>query len=169
LGGRREHPQVADKASRRSILRQRRPIAAASTAATLRLPAILLALAVLAGCSDMALPKDNPAPAAPDPSYGKIVADRLKSTFKALPPTAAVEISQPRRTHTVTGSNWVTCVHFQDQGRRRTYALFLNGSAIVDARYAVQTDGCDSVSYSALDLASGAVTSATSGEQGPIY
>jgi hypothetical protein len=98
-----------------------------------------------------------------------LVANRLKSTFKNLSPADPVEISQPRWVDTFIGSNWLICVQLQDQGHRRTYALFMNGSAIIDARYAVESDACGAQTYSPLDLASGATGSAATDGRGPLY
>jgi len=39
------------------------------------------------------------------------------------------------------------CVHFVDHGHLRTYALFIQNNAVIDARYAVQVDSCGSQSY----------------------
>ena len=134
-----------------------------------RQAAVLFALISIAACSNMAMPSQDAPPVGPDPGYGKLVANRLKSAFKSLPPSATVEISEPRWVHTMIGWNWLTCVRFLDQGHRRTYALYMNDNSIVDARYAVQTDGCGGVTYSSLDLASGAIRPAGTGDQGPIY
>ena len=57
------------------------------------------------------------------------------------------EISDPRWVHSIKGWTWLTCVRFRDQGRVRSYALFLDGNKIVDDRFAVQTDSCDLQAY----------------------
>jgi hypothetical protein len=130
---------------------------------------LLLAIISSPGCSNMALPKADMPTSGPDPTYVTLVSTTLKDNFKKLSPTDAVEISQPRWVHTVTGWSWLVCVHFQDQGHRRAYAYFINGSQIVDSRFAVQTDACDAQTYSSLDMASGTMKPTTTGEPGPLY
>jgi hypothetical protein len=47
-----------------------------------------------------------------------------------------------------TRAPWrLTCVRFREQGRVRSYALFLDGNKIVHDRFAVQTDSCDLQTY----------------------
>jgi hypothetical protein len=134
-----------------------------------RRAALLLAFVGLPACSNMALPNQEVPASGPAPGYEMLVVNRIESTFKNLSPNDPVEISQPRWVETFIGWNWLICVQLQDQGHRRTYALFMNGSAIIDARYAVQTDACGAQTYSALDLPSGAIGSAATGGQGPLY
>jgi hypothetical protein len=56
-------------------------------------------------------------------------------------------ISAPRRVRSFRGWDWLSCVRYWDAGRRRTYALFLNGNSVVEGRYANQTDECGSQAY----------------------
>jgi hypothetical protein len=131
---------------------------------------LLVALVILPGCSNIALPKEDIPASGADPAYGKLVAAQIKSLFKNLSPNDAVEISESRWVQSDKGWSWLACVHFQDRGHRRTYALFLKGSEIVDARYAVQTDACEAQIYSPLDLATGAIRPAAAvGDPGPLY
>jgi hypothetical protein len=146
---------------------ERRP-ADSSFASTVRRAALLLALSNMTGCSNMAMPTAA-IPAGPDPSYGTLIATNLKTTFKKLSPSDPVEISKPRWIQAMTGWNWLVCVHFNEQGHRRTYVYFINGNAIVASRYSVQTDDCGAQTYLSLDLSSGAITAAGSGEPAPIY
>jgi len=60
-------------------------------------------------------------------------------------------------------------VHFQDRGHLRTYAIFIDGNAVVDARYAVQTDNCGSQTYTQFDLVSGVLGQPTPPVQPPLY
>lgn len=135
----------------------------------LRAVASLLGLVGLTACSNMAIPTEDVPTTGPDPGYGNLVADRLKDSFKKLSPNDPVEISEPRWVHTMTGWSYLTCVHFLDQGHQRTYALFIKDGAIVDSRYAVETDACGGQTYSSLDLSSGAIRPRATGEQGPLY
>lgn len=120
------------------------------------LVALLLVAAVLAGCSGLASTNGETAASAPDPSYREVIANRLRSTFKDYASYDLFEISDPRWVHSVQGWSWLTCVRFQDHGHRRTYALFLKANAITDARYAVQTDDCDTPAYSPFERMGGA-------------
>jgi hypothetical protein len=91
----------------------------------------------------------------PDPSYRGVIANYLKTTFKNYSSYEAFEISEPRWVHSFQGWNWLTCVGFVDRDRRRTYVLVLNGTNIVDAHYAVQTDDCGAQTYSVFEQMGG--------------
>lgn len=110
----------------------------------------------LAGCSDLVatLPAASPA-AAPDPSYRQLASSYLKAVFKNYSAYSSFEISDPRWVRSMKGWNWLTCVRFRDNDRVRVYSLFLDGHAIVDGRFAVQTDNCDAQAYSPLEQTSG--------------
>jgi hypothetical protein len=127
------------------------------------------ALVGLSGCSHVAMTSEASPAVAADPGYTRLVASRLKTSFKNLSPNDAVEISQPRWVLANKGWSWLVCVHFQDRGHRRTYALFLSGTEVVDERYAVQTDGCDAESYVPFDLGMGATGPGAVGGTGPLY
>jgi hypothetical protein len=134
--------------------------------------AVLLAgCIVLGACSDFATPREDIPASGPDPTYGKAVATFLKGSFKDLSPNDVAEISGPRWIQSYTGWNWLVCVHFQDRGNHRTYAVFFRGNAIVDARYAVVTDACHAQSYSPFDLGTGAfnLPAAAIAGPGPLY
>jgi hypothetical protein len=130
---------------------------------------LLLAPIGLSECSNMVLPDQTTPATGPEPTYGQMVSSRLKVAFKNLAPNDVVEISEPRWVHSMMGWNWLECVHFQDQGHRRTYVFFISGSQVADARYAVVSDACDAQTYSSLDLASGAIRPLAPSEQGPLY
>jgi len=117
--------------------------------------AALLALAAAAGCSSLAISREDAPASGPDPAYNVKVANRIKNWFKDHASYEAFEISDYRWVHSITGWNWLTCVRFQERGHRRTYAVFLKDKEIVDSRYAVQADGCDTAGYTPFDLATG--------------
>jgi hypothetical protein len=104
-----------------------------------------------------------------DPAYVKFIATYMKNNFKELSPYDPAEISTPRWVESVKGWTWFTCVHFMEHGHRRTYSLFFNQTAVVDARYVVLTDGCGKQTYSPFDLTSSGVRSGAIGDNGPIY
>lgn len=130
--------------------------------------ALPLALAVLPGCSDVALPREDMPGAEANTSYNGLVANYLRVTFKDRASYNAFEMSGSRWVHSVKGWNWLVCVRFQDHGHHRTYALFIKDNAVVDGRYAVQTDGCDAETYSPFDLG-GTMRPAGAGVREPLY
>jgi hypothetical protein len=115
----------------------------------------LLTAAALAGCNEVVLAEEHVPESPPDPSYRGVIADYFKTKFKNYS-YEAFEISEPRWVHSFQGWNWLTCVRFVDRSRRRTYVLFLNGTSVVDAHYAVQTDGCGAQTYSVFEQMGGA-------------
>jgi hypothetical protein len=148
--------------------RQRQSVSASLRRAIHAAP--LLALTLLPGCNGIALPPQEDAPAmGADVAYAKLVADRIRATFKDHAAYAAYEISAPRWVHTLRGWNWLVCVRFQDHGRQRSYAVFVKGGAVVDSRYAVQTDACDLQAYAPFDVMFGAMRPTSVGAQEPIY
>jgi hypothetical protein len=134
-----------------------------------RLAVLLSVFSIMQGCSSLAPPSDAaPPPTGVDPGYIKLVATYMKNTFKQLSPTDVTEISTPRWVESEKGWTWLSCVHFIDHGRKRTYALFFNQTAVVDARYAVLIDGCSKQTYSPVDMSFGARPGAI-GDTGPLY
>lgn len=130
--------------------------------------ALLVALAMLPGCSDLALPPDETAPSSPAPDDNKLIANHVKATFKDHATYSMFEISGARWVHSFKGWSWLTCIRFQDHGHRRTYAFFVKNGAIVESRYSVQTDACDAQIYLPFDLTPAATTPAAGGV-GPLY
>jgi hypothetical protein len=129
---------------------------------------LLLALATISGCSPLSLPIEEMASAAP-PDYGKLVASHLRKAFTTLPPANTFEISDLRWVHTPTARSWLACIRFQDRNHQRTYSVFINGTGVIEARYAVRSDGCDAQAYSPFDPQSGAIGRPGIIEQSPIY
>jgi hypothetical protein len=117
--------------------------------------ALLLTAATLTGCGGVTSTTGEIPESGPDPSYRNIIATYLKTTFANYTSYEAFEISDPRWVHSVQGWTWLICVRFQDHGHTRTYALFLKRSAIIDARYAVQTDECDMQAYAVFERMGG--------------
>jgi hypothetical protein len=114
--------------------------------AALLLAAIGLAGA-LAGCSGLAATNEDVPSTSPALSFRELIAGHLKKTFKSYSSYDSFEISDPRWVHSIKGWNWLACVRFQDHGHLRFYAVFFNGDKIIDDRYAVQTDNCDTQAY----------------------
>ncbi len=130
---------------------------------------LLLAFIVLAGCSDLGLPKED-MPAVDLAAYRVMIANSLKRGFKDYASYGAFEIADFRWVHSTKGWAWLACVRFQDRQHRRTYVWFIQDKTFVDWRYAVQTDACDVQTYSPFDPATGEIKpTAISGEQGPLY
>lgn len=127
-----------------------------------RCAALLAAGAALGQCS--AVPMDSAAvPAAVPQNYGALVADTVKG-FKPFASYSDFEISPPRWVHADTGWNWLVCLRYADRGKRRYYALFIQGGKVVNSRYDVLTDRCGAQQYAPFDLATGAIRSPQ-----PIY
>jgi hypothetical protein len=127
---------------------------------------LLAGLMIAPGCGNLVLNEAAPATGV-DPGYIKIVATYMKNNFTGLSPYDAAEISQPRWFQSEKGWNWLACVHFQDNGRRRTYSVFFRND-VVDARYAVLTDGCGTQSYFPIEL-TGTQRPNAIGVNGPLY
>jgi hypothetical protein len=120
--------------------------------------ALVLMFATLARCNTFAATNQAVPESGPDPSYRNVIATHLKTAFKDYPSYEAFEISAPRWVHAFQGWSWLVCVRFQDRGRRRSYALFLDGSGgkVIDARFAVQTDECGTQAYTVFEQMGGA-------------
>ena len=130
--------------------------------------ALLLALA-LPACSDLALPKEDLPPAGAEQALNTVVGDQLKTLFKDRAAYQAFEISGYRWVHGFKGWSWLTCVRFQERGHPRTYALFVKDGAVIDSRYAVETDACDGETYAPFDPATGLLRPASVSLQQPLY
>ena len=127
--------------------------------------AVVLALLVLSGCSELALPSEEMPAAGADPSYVNIVAYYLKNVFKEQAYYDAFEISAFRWVHSLKGWSWLACVRFQDRGHPRLYSVFVRDGKVIDGRYAVQTDTCDTQTYVLFE----AMRTGRAGIQSPLY
>ena len=115
----------------------------------------VLISASLTGCSSLAAPNGAMPAVGPDPSFRDMIANHLKKTLKNYTAYDTFQISDPRWVHSFTGWNWLSCIRFADHGRVRTYSVFFNANKIVDDRFAVQTDACDTQTYSPFERMSG--------------
>ena len=131
--------------------------------------AALLLPFLLLGCSALSLPREDAPESGPDPTYNKLVAEHIKDTFKDYASYDAFEISQYRWVHSIKGWDWLTCVRFQDKGRRLAYALFIKQKEIIEYRYAVETDGCDAQTYSPFAELGGAKSVDADGLLEPLH
>jgi hypothetical protein len=127
--------------------------------------ALLLMVALLPGCSDVALPSEEMPASGAYPWYNDVVAQHLKKEFKNPASYEAFEISSFRWVHSLKGWSWIACVRFQDHGNSRTFAVFVKDGKVIDSRYAVQTDACNSQSYAVFN----AMGPMRSGALGPLY
>jgi hypothetical protein len=126
-----------------------------------------MALPALAGCSELAGPTDVMPPA--EPPYVSLAANYLQSALKDQAAYDDFQITGVRWTHAIRGWSFVTCVHFHDHGHLRSYALFIQNNIVIDARYAVETDGCESQTYTQFDLLTGKLGRPTAPMQPPLY
>ena len=133
-----------------------------------RRTALTFCLVVLTGCSELAQPSEAAPPPAP-PSYVPLAAQYLLSALKDRTSYTAFEISALRWVDSLKGAAWLACVHFQDRGHPRSYAIFIQNNAVVDARYAVETDNCETQTYTPFDLVTGVLGKPTAPVQPPLY
>ena len=134
-----------------------------------RSAALMLCLLGAAGCSELAQSSQAAsAPPAPPP-YGSLTAQYLTSTLKDRFAYDGYAISGLRWVASLKGWAWLACVHFQDHGHLRTYAIFIQNNAVVDGRFAVETDACDTQAYMPFDLVTGQLGQPTAPVQPPLY
>jgi hypothetical protein len=131
-----------------------------------RAAALLAAAIMLAECSSV--PTENPTEPAPPANYGRAIADALRK-FKDFASYRNFQISDLRWVQAATGWSWLICVRYDDRGLARFYAFFLDGDAIVNARYDVRTDRCPEQQYVPFDVTTGTVGAPTPAVQQPIY
>jgi len=127
----------------------------------------LLALMLLTspGCPQIAQPSE----AATPPAYAALAAKYFSETMADRVSFENFEISELRWVHGLKGWSWLACVHFVDHGHLRTYALFIQNNAVIDARYAVQLDSCGSQSYTPFDVVTGVLGRPTAPRQPALY
>ncbi len=130
-----------------------------------------LALTLLAppACTQIAQPSEAATPPLEQPAYAAIAAKYLASAMTDRASFESFEISGLRWVHALKGWSWLACVHFVDRGHLRTYALFMQNDAVVEARYAVQSDSCGSQSYTPFDIVTGALGQPTAPRQPALY
>lgn len=127
-----------------------------------------ITLLALPGCSELAATSDVMPPGA-EPPFVSLAANYLQSTLKDRAAYDDFQISGVRWIHAIRGWSFLTCVHFHDHGHLRSYALFIQDNKVVDARYAVETDGCEAQTYTQFDLLTGKLGRPTAPVQPPLY
>ncbi len=141
----------------------------------MRVQIVLVCLGgLLANCAGSLSSVDPPVE--PEPNYRAIIAKNLRSP--RVTPTTTVTAnddynffdergnifsdpkkigsikiadSQRREFNNTLGWTWMTCIQVQGE-INGTFAIFISGNAIVDARRNVLTDGCEGLNYQPLDL-----------------
>ena len=131
----------------------------------------LLALMLLgsSACTQLAQPSEAATPPTEQPAYAAVAAKYFASTMADRASFENFEISGLRWVHGLKGWSWLACVHFLDRGHLRTYALFLQNDAVIDGRYAVQSDSCGSRSYTPFDVVTGVLGQPTPPRQPALY
>ena len=131
----------------------------------------LLALILLPspGCTQIAQPGEAAAPPAEQPAYASVAAKYFSSTMADRTSFENFEISGLRWVHGLKGWSWLACVHFVDHGHLRTYALFIENEAVIDGRYAVQSDSCGLQTYTPFDVVTGVLGRPTAPQQPALY
>jgi len=135
---------------------------------TARNAALALALLGVAACSELAQSSQAAVPPAP-PAYVPLTAQYLLGALKDRSNYSGFAISGLRWVDSMQGWAWLACVHFQDRGQLRSYAVFIQDNAVVDARYAVETDACARQTYTPFDLVTGQFGQPTPMMQSPLY
>ena len=79
------------------------------------------------------------------------------------------EISELRWVHGLKDWSWLLACILWINGHLRTYALFIQNNAVIDARYAVQVDSCGSQSYTPFDVVTGVLGRPTAARQPALY
>jgi hypothetical protein len=130
---------------------------------------LALLLLMSSACTQIAQPSEAATPPAEQPAYAALAAKYLSSTMADRASFENFEISGLRWVHALKGWSWLACVHFVDRGHLRTYALFMQNDAVIDARYAVQSDACGSQSYTPFDIVTGVLGRPTAPQQPPLY
>lgn len=129
----------------------------------------MLCLLAAPACSELAQSSQAGAPPPTQPPYVSLTAQYLLSTLKDRFAYDGFTISGLRWIVSLKGPAWLACVHFQDHGHLRTYAIFIQDNTVVDGRYAVETDACDSQAYTPFDLMTGQLGQPTAPVQPPLY
>jgi hypothetical protein len=129
--------------------------------------ALVLALLLTPGCAQLA--QQSASPPSTEPAYALLASKYLASVMKDRSAFEDFEISGLRWVHSLKGWSWLACVHFTDHGHLRSYALFIQDDAVVDGRYAVETDACGSQTYTPFDMDTGTLGRPTAPRQPPIY
>jgi hypothetical protein len=117
--------------------------------------ALLLALSV-GGCASL-WDYSPRTPAEDDADY-----QRTRSSYRQLASTRVKELKYPgglaaptisplRKSHTVAFADWMACVQGEEEGHRRTFAVFYRDRKIADFRHAVVIDGCEAEPYARLE------------------
>jgi hypothetical protein len=83
-------------------------------------------------------------------SYKQLASGRVKQ-LKYPGGLVAPTISPLRKSHTVAFADWMACVQGEEDGHRRTFAVFYRDRAIADFRHAVVIDGCEVEPYERLE------------------
>jgi hypothetical protein len=121
------------------------------------------------GCTQLAQPSEAATQPVEQPAYAAAAAKYFASTMADRAAFENFEISGLRWVHGLKGWSWLACVHFVDRGHLRTYALFLQNDAVIDARYAVRSDSCGSQSYTPFDVVTGVLGQPTAPRQPALY
>jgi hypothetical protein len=128
-----------------------------------------LLLLASSACTQIAQPSDAATPPAEQPAYAALAAKYFSSTMADRVSFENFEISGLRWVHALKGWSWLACVHFVDHGHLRTYALFMQNDAVIEGRYAVQSDSCGAQSYTPFDVVTGVLGRPTAPRQPALY
>jgi hypothetical protein len=117
--------------------------------------ALLIALS-LAGCASLwdyspRTPAEDDADYQRTRSNYKLLVFAVVKNLKYPGGLVALTVSPLRKSHTVAFADWMACVQGEEDGHRRTFAVFYRDRKIADFRHAVVIDGCDAEPYERLE------------------
>ena len=110
----------------------------------------------LAGCAagDLTTALETHAPEdLSQPDYRRIVAENIGTIFPQTATLGALAISPVRPVDHLKGPAWLTCLRILSDSTPQEYALFIQGSSIIDQRAGVVMDGCKKQVYEPFDPA----------------
>src|SRR6516165_5569018 len=108
----------------------------------------------LAGCAagDLTTALETHAPEdLSQPDYRRIVAENIGTIFPQTATPGALAISPVRPVDHLKGPAWLTCLRIYADSTPQEYALFIQGSSIIDQRAGVVMDGCKKQAYEPFD------------------
>jgi hypothetical protein len=127
--------------------------------------AAFLLIAALVPLSGVAVPQEVQPTPEPDAGYNDLVAKHLRDSLKNLASLDGFAISAFRWVSSLKGWSWMACVRFEENRHPRMFAVFIKDGKVIDSRYAVQIDDCNTQTY----VAFGAMGPTRAGVLGPLY
>ena len=116
---------------------------------------VLASALALGGCSASEIVQNAATPQAADlspPDHRRVVADDIRTVFPDQANLGELEISDVRPVEHLKGPAWVTCLKVDARGNPQSYAIFIQGNKIIDARLGIVIDQCHKQAYTPLHI-----------------